>query len=240
MVQTTRNLTYNSKLKVTTAKYYIPSGRCIQALDYSHRNDDGSVGKVPDSLITEYQTKNGRKVYDGGGILPDVKIKPELYSSLTVNLIRDFKIFDYATLYANKHETIADIDQFKLSDEDYQDFTNFLKENKFEYKSESTELLKALRKSAKEEKYFEISSKEFDDLSAKLTPDLERDLKRFKKEIIDLISHEIIKRYYYQKGGIEYSLKDDKTVKRAIEVLQDKNKYDGILDGSTGLHAINK
>jgi carboxyl-terminal processing protease len=240
LVQTTRNLTYNSKLKVTTAKYYIPSGRCIQALDYSHRNDDGSVGKVPDSLITEYQTKNGRKVYDGGGILPDVKIKPELYSSLTVNLIRDFKIFDYATLYANKHETIADIDQFKLSDEDYQDFTNFLTENKFEYKSESTELLKALRKSAKEEKYFEISSKEFDDLSAKLTPDLERDLKRFKKEIIDLISHEIIKRYYYQKGGIEYSLKDDKTVKRAIEVLQDKNKYDGILDGSTGLHAINK
>lgn len=240
LVQTTRNLTYNSKLKVTTAKYYIPSGRCIQALDYSNRNDDGSVGKIADSLITEYHTKNGRSVYDGGGVLPDLKIKSERYSSLTVNLIRNFMIFDYATLYANSHDEIADSKSFKLTDEEFTEFTKFIKEKKFDYKSESTDILDALKKSAKEEKYFEISTKEFDALAAKLSPDLDRDLTRFKDEISDLLAHDIVKRFHYQKGGIEYRLQEDKTINKAIKVLQDKNEYVGILDGSIGLHAINK
>ncbi|MGQ1910664.1 S41 family peptidase [Marinifilum sp. RC60d5] len=240
LVQTTRNLTYNAKLKVTTAKYYIPSGRCIQALDYSHRNEDGSVGKIADSLMTEYHTKNGRSVYDGGGILPDIKMDSELYSSLSVNLIRNFMIFNYATLYANKKENIASAKEFKLSDEEFAEFTKYIKEQKFDYKSESTEILDALKKSAKEEKYFEVSNEEFAALEAKLAPNLDRDLKRFKDEISDLLAHEIVKRYHYQKGGIEYSLREDKTLNKAIEVLQDPNEYKSILDGSTGLHAINK
>ncbi|WP_372754874.1 S41 family peptidase [Labilibaculum sp.] len=240
LVQTTRNLTYNAKLKVTTAKYYIPSGRCIQALDYSNRNEDGSVGKIADSLLTEYHTKNGRSVYDGGGILPDLKMESEIYSSLAVNLIRKFLVFDYATLYANSHDQIASSKEFKITDDEYDKFTAFIKDQKFKYESESTEILEALKESAKEEKYYDISSEEFNALAQKLTPNLERDLVRFKDEISDLLAHEIVKRYYYQTGGIEYSLKEDKTLLKAIEVLENQNEYISILDGTTGLHAINK
>jgi len=241
LVQTTRNLTYNTKLKVTTAKYYIPSGRCIQALDYSNRNEDGSVGKVADSLITEYHTKNGRSVYDGGGILPDIKVDANTYSILSLNMIRDFMFFDFATLYANKTESIESAKEFKVSDDLFNEFVKFLKESKdFTYKSESTEILKALKKSAKEEKNFDISTDEFDALEAKLAPNLDRDIQRFKDELKELLAHEIVKRYHYQKGGIEFSLRDDKTLLRAIEVLESNNEYVGILDGSIGLHAINK
>jgi len=229
LVQTTRNLSYNSKLKVTTAKYYIPSGRCIQALDYSHRNKDGSVGKVPDTLISEFKTKNGRLVRDGGGILPDVKVEMDLFSSLSVGLIRKFKIFDYATLYANKHSEIADATSFELSDEEYEDFKQFLKAEKFEYKSETTEILEKLRKAAKEEKYFKIAKEEFDQISTKLTPDLDRDLEMFEEEIKTLLSHEIIKRYHYQVGAILYALRDDKVLKEAVENLKDQEKYQEIL-----------
>jgi len=229
LVQTTRNLSYNSKLKVTTAKYYIPSGRCIQALDYSHRNDDGSVGKVPDTLISEFKTKNGRKVFDGGGILPDVKVKLDLFSSLSVGLIRDFKIFDFATLYANTHKNITDANTFELSDADYEEFKQFLKTEKFEYESESTEILQALKKAAKEEKYYEIAEAEFDNIAAKLTPNIDRDLKLFKKEISTLLSHEIVKRYHYQIGGIQYALRDDETLSKAIELIKDQEKYEEIL-----------
>jgi len=229
LVQTTRNLSYNSKLKVTTAKYYIPSGRCIQALDYSHRNEDGSVGKVPDTLISEFKTKNGRKVFDGGGILPDVKVKLDLFSSLSVGLIRDFKIFDFATLYANTHKHISDANTFEFSDADYEEFKQFLKAEKFEYESESTEILEALKKAAKEEKYYEIAETEFDNIAAKLAPNIDRDLKLFKKEISTLLAHEIVKRYHYQTGGIQYALRDDETLSKAIELIKDQDKYRGIL-----------
>lgn len=229
LVQTTRNLSYNSKLKVTTAKYYIPSGRCIQALDYSHRNEDGSVGKVPDTLTSEFKTKNGRKVRDGGGILPDVKVEMDLFSSLSVGLIRKYKVFDFATQYANKHAEIADATSFELSDQDYEDFKQFLKAEKFEYKSEGTEILEALKKAAKKEKYFEIAQEEFDNISAKLTPNLDRDMKVFEKEIKTLIAHEIVKRYHYQIGGIKYALRDDKVLKEAMTALKDQKKYKEIL-----------
>lgn len=229
LVQTTRNLSYNSKLKVTTAKYYIPSGRCIQALDYSHRNEDGSVGKVPDTLISEFKTKNGRKVFDGGGILPDVKVEMDLFSSLSVGLIRDFKIFDFATLYANKHTQISDADSFEISDADYEEFKQFLKTEKFEYESESTEILDALKKAAKEEKYYEIAETEFDNIAVKLAPNLDRDLRMFKKEISTLLSHEIVKRYHYQIGGIQYALRDDKTVNKAIGLIDDQARYKELL-----------
>ena len=241
LVQTTRNLTYNTKLKVTTAKYYIPSGRCIQALDYSNRNEDGSVGKIADSLLTEYHTKNGRSVYDGGGILPDIKIESESYSVLSVNLIRNFLFFDFATLYANTNESIASAKEFVVNDELFKEFVAFIKsKDDFTYKSESTEIIKALKKSAKEDKNFEISTEEFAALEAKLAPNLDRDIERFKDELKELLAHEIVKRYYYQKGGIEFSLREDKTLLRAIEVLESNNEYAGIIDGSIGLHAINK
>lgn len=230
LVQTTRNLSYNSKLKVTTAKYYIPSGRCIQALDYSHRNDDGSVGKVPDTLISEFKTKNGRMVRDGGGILPDVKVDLDLFSSLSVGLIRKHRIFDYATLYANKHSQIADANSFEISDEEYENFKQFLKSEKFEYKSESTGILESLKKAAKEEKYFSIAQEEFDNITAKLTPNLDRDLKMFEKEIKTLLAHEIVKRYHYQIGGILYAMRDDKVLKEAISTLKDEKKYHSILN----------
>ena len=230
LVQTTRNLSYNSKLKVTTAKYYIPSGRCIQALDYSHRNADGSVGKVPDTLISEFKTKNGRTVRDGGGILPDVKVEMDLFSSLSVGLIRKFKIFDYATGYANKHAEIVEATSFELSDQDYEDFKQFLKAEKFEYKSESTEILEALKKAAREEKYFKIAKEEFDNITSKLTPNLDRDLQMFEKEIKKLIAHEIIKRYHYQIGGIKYALRDDKVLIEAMTTLKDQKKYQEILN----------
>lgn len=229
LVQTTRNLSYNSKLKVTTAKYYIPSGRCIQALDYSHRNKDGSVGKVPDTLISEFKTKNGRIVRDGGGILPDVKVEMDLFSSLSVALIRKHEIFDYATFFANKHTEIADANSFELSDKDYEDFKQFLKTEKFEYESESIEILEALKKSAKEEKYFSLAKAEFDDITAKLTPNLDRDLEMFEKEIKTLLTYEIVKRYHYQIGGILYALRDDKVLKEAVSVLKDQKKYQEIL-----------
>ena len=229
LVQTTRNLSYNSKLKVTTAKYYIPSGRCIQALDYSHRNDDGSVGKVPDTLISEFKTKNGRQVFDGGGILPDVKVDMELFSSLSVGLIRKYKVFDYATIFANKHAEIANAKSFELSEADYEDFKQFLKTEKFEYKSESTEILEALKKAAKEEKYFSIAGEGFDNITAKLSPNLDRDLKMFEKEIKTLLTHEIVKRYQYQIGGILYALRDDKVLKEAVSTLKDQKKYQEIL-----------
>ncbi len=240
LVQTTRNLSYNSKLKVTTAKYYIPSGRCIQALDYTHRNKDGSVGKIPDSLITEYHTKNGRSVYDGGGILPDIKVKPDLLSGLTVHLIRDFMIFDYATEYANKHDKIADVEHFQFSDTDFADFKNYLLKHQFKYKTATVKMLDSLQNLAKKEKFYDISKDEFTALKTKLQPSLDRDLKRFNKEIKELLSYEIIKRYYNRKGAFIYSLKNDNILNKAIDILNNPKEYNAILEGKKGTHAFKK
>lgn len=238
LVQTTRNLSYNSKLKVTTAKYYIPSGRCIQALDYTHRNKDGSVGKIADSLITKYYTKNKRPVFDGGGILPDIKVKPDLLSGLSINLIRNFMIFDFATYYASKHDKINEPNTFKISDNDFADFEEYLKKHEFKYTTATMKMLDSLQNVAKKEKYFEISTNEFKTLKNKLTPSLDRDLKRFKKEISELLAYEITKRYYNQKGGILYSLKNDKSLKRAIKLLHNKEEYQQIIAGKIGAHSI--
>lgn len=231
LVQTTRNLSYNSKLKVTTAKYYIPSGRCIQALDYSHRNEDGSVGRVPDSLINEYKTKNGRKVFDGGGIKPDISIKQETYSTLAAHLIIDYMVFDYATEYFYKHETIAALENFSISDNDYSEFRKFLDKNEFSYKSESQKILEELKEIAKKEKYDNFAKDEFKSLSEKLSPNIARDLNNYKEEIMELINQEIIKRYYFQEGSIKYALRNDKVLKKAIETIKDNKKYTDILKG---------
>ncbi len=225
LVQTTRDLSYNTKLKVTTAKYYIPSGRCIQALDYAHRNEDGSVGHIPDSLITEFTTKNGRKVFDGGGIVPDIKIKSEELSSLGIGLITKFLIFDFATKFSNKNKSIPGPEEFKITDEIYNEFSAFVKENNFEYESQSKDEMAELIKSAKREKYFDLAKPEFDALQAKLKPNLSQDLVQFKEEISDLLVDEIVSRYYYQKGAIRAAIKDDKGIKKAIEELSSPTAY---------------
>ena len=219
LVQTTRDLSYNTKLKVTTAKYYIPSGRCIQALDYTHRNEDGSVGYVPDSLISQFKTKKGRLVYDGGGVVPDIKIDSDQLSSLTIGLITKFLIFDFATKFSNENATIASPEEFTVSENIYNQFSNYVKENNFEYQSASKKILKDLEESAKEEKYFGLAENEFAALKAKLEPDLDKDLKLFSDEIKDLLKDEIVLRYYYQKGAIRSAINDDKGIKQTIDAL---------------------
>ncbi len=225
LVQTTRDLSYNTKLKVTTAKYYIPSGRCIQALDYAHRNEDGSVGLIPDSLISEFQTKKGRKVYDGGGVAPDVKIESDMVSNLSIELINQFLVFDFATRFAAENQTIADPEEFQISEDTYKKFIAFVKENNFKYESDSQNEFEELVKLAKREKYYGLAEKEFEALKTKLQPDFEKDALQFSDEIKELLKDEIVSRYYYQKGAIKAALKDDKGLKRAIEELNSPTAY---------------
>lgn len=229
LVQTTRPLTYNSQLKVTTAKYYIPSGRCIQALDYSHRNEDGSVGKVPDSLTKEFKTKNGRTVKDGGGVNPDFVLEPQPYSNIAISLLTKNLIFDFATLYHSKHDKIAPAREFKLKDEDYTDFVNFLSDKKYDYTTKSEKTLEDYKTSAKKEKYFDAIETEFEALKNKMMHDKNADLQKFKDEIVSLLEEEICSRYYYQKGRIEAGFKDDLELKKAIEVLSDSKVYNEAL-----------
>jgi carboxyl-terminal processing protease len=225
LVQTTRDLAYNSKLKVTTAKYYIPSGRCIQALDYSHRNEDGSVGHVPDSLISEFTTKKGRKVYDGGGIVPDIVLGPEQLSNLSIGLITNFLIFDFATNFANQTESIAEPEKFEITDEIYNQFSAFVKENNFEYESQSKHMLEDLIEQAKEEKYYELASAEFEEIKAKLEPQLNKDLSVFNEEIKSLLKNEIVSRFYYQKGAIRASIGEDEVILKAVDELKSPMSY---------------
>jgi len=231
LVQTTRDLTYNTKLKVTTAKYYIPSGRCIQALDYTHRNDDGSVGKVPDSLITAFKTSHGRKVFDGGGILPDVTLKPQIYSRISYSLLSKYFIFDYATKYAGAHDSIVASNKFHITDNDYNDFMKFISGKKFDYETRSEDELDKLVKMATTEKYFASAEGEFNALRQKLAHDKEKDLSIFKEEIKEMLDEEIVSRYYFQNGKIEASFVNDNEVKKAIEILKNPSMYSDILLG---------
>ena len=230
LVQTTRKLSYNAQLKVTTAKYYIPSGRCIQALDYTHRREDGSVGKIPDSLITEYKTRNGRIVYDGGGILPDVIKEPETLSAIATSLLYKNMIFDYATYYARQHDSIPPVKDFKISDDDFNDFVNFIKGKDFDYETFTDEKFKELEDMAKKEKYYEIAKDEFAKLKEKISHDKFKDLQTFKDEIEELLAEEIVSRYYYQKGRIEKMLESDPNIDTALSVLHNPNRYNKILN----------
>jgi len=229
LVQTTRDLSYNSKLKLTTAKYYIPSGRCIQALDYTHRNEDGSVGRIPDSLITEFKTKDGRKVYDGGGIMPDIVVKPAVMSKISASLYTKNLIFDYATYFRYKHDTISSPKTFVITDDIYADFTNFLKDKKFDYVLESEKKLNKLEKAVKKDKYDDVVKSDIDDLRKKLAHDKNKDLIKFKPEIKELLRDEIVSRYYYQTGRAISAIKTDSTVFKALDVLQDTTEYSSIL-----------
>lgn len=227
LVQTTREVGYNSKLKVTTSKYYIPSGRCIQALDYTHRNEDGSVGHIPDSLITAFKTRNGRTVYDGGGIMPDVKIERDTYSSLTAQLVLKRQIYDFANWYANTHSKGKE--PFSLDDVTYQEFVNFVDTADFEYKSESFTAFEKLKKALEEEGRTDVV---LSDLEALLKPQLNKDLMRYKDQISDLLEYEINMRFFYQRGGYAQAIRTDKLVEEAVNLLSDLEKYKGMLNGA--------
>lgn len=233
LVQSVRPLSYNSKLKVTVAKYYTPSGRCIQKLDYSHRDDEGKVNEIADSLITEFKTiHNKRPVFDGKGIAPDIEIEREPISDVSVSLLTKSLFFKFATEYRLKHETIAPAKEFTLSDEDYKSFVEFLSDKDYAYTTESEDLLASLEKTTKEEKYFDDVKEEYELLKQKLSHHKNDDLNKFKDEISRILETEIVGRYYYQKGQIEISLKKDTTLNEAIKTLSDKNLYTSILAGT--------
>ncbi|MEA3317425.1 MAG: S41 family peptidase [Bacteroidota bacterium] len=229
LVQTTRDLSYNTKLKVTTAKYYIPSGRCIQALDYSNRNEDGSVGHIPDSLISEFSTQNGRIVYDGGGIKPDIISEQETISKLAISLFLKNLFFDYATQFVVENPEIVDIENFELSDNDYNNFVEFLKDKDFDYETASEKKLDELIKISKKEKYYNLSKISLDSLKKQLSHDKYKDLEVFKEEIKQILEEEIVGRYYYTEGIVQTSLERDKQFFKAIEVLEDKERYNKLL-----------
>lgn len=231
LVQTTRDLTYNTKMKITTAKYYIPSGRCIQALDYTHRNPDGSVGRVPDSLKTAFKTKNGRTVYDGGGVDPDIKTEVPQMASLTTNLLLKNVIFDYATKYYFEHVNDKPQEKFSLKDSDYQDFTNWLKTRNFTYATSMEKSLDNLEASAKKENSLDAVQESLKSLRDKINQTKQQDLLKHKADIKEQLEAEILSRYYYQKAMKFASFDRDKEVQEAIILLKDMPKYQGILKG---------
>lgn len=237
LVQTTRDLSYNAKLKVTTAKYYIPSGRCIQALDYTHRNEDGSVGSVPDSLVTQFTTLKGRKVFDGGGVVPDVVVDQDNLSTLAIELITRYHIFDFATIYAAKTPSIPQPEDFTITDAIFEEFIKYVKSSDFKYDSETEEAFAELVKTAINEKYFDLASSEFKALEARLKPDLDKDIHLFRSEISELMRDEIVSRFYYQKGAIRATLGTDPNVQKAREVLNQGNIFAGYFKPGTVISA---
>lgn len=229
LVQVPRSLPYGGNLKITTSKYYIPSGRCVQAIDYAHRNEDGSVARIPDSLTTVFHTAAGREVRDGGGVSPDIEVKQERLPNILYYLVRDNLIFDYATDYCLKHPVIASAEKFELTDADYTDFKNKVKGADFKYDQQSEKILKTLKEAAEFEGYMKEASDEFKALENKLTHNLDRDLDYFSKDIKAMIAEEIIKRYYYQRGAIIQQLKGDNELDEAVKILTNPERYQQIL-----------
>jgi len=234
LVQITRPLSYNTQLKVTTAKYYIPSGRCIQALDFSHPNEDGSVGIIPDSLISEFKTRNGRVVKDGGGITPDIEIAPEPLSQIAAELLFRNYIFDFASFYYWSHPGLKSIDEFSFTDQDYTDFKNYLINRKFSYRTITEMSLNELIANAKKEKYYDIHKEIFTELQKDLNHTLANDLMTFRNEITELLEDEILGRYFYEEGSIAYTIKTDEQVLKAAEILNKSQDYNSILQGKKG------
>ena len=229
LVQTLRELPYNSSMKITTAKYYIPSGRCVQAIDYSKRNADGSIARTPDSLTNVFHTAAGREVRDGGGIRPDMEVKVDKTPNILYYLVNEDMIFDYATQYVIQHPTIAKVEDFQLTDADYADFKAMLKKRDFTYDRQSEEVLKKLKEFAEFEGYMENAKEEFAALEKKLQHNLDLELDRFAKDIKPLITEEIVKRYYFEKGAVQETLKEDIGLEKAVEILQKPEEYKKVL-----------
>ena len=229
LVQATRPLTYNSQLKVTTAKYYIPSGRCIQAIDYSHRNEDGSVGKVPDSLKVAFKTRNGRTVYDGGGVDPDIKVEIDYLPPIAVSLISKGLLFDYATIYHYSHDAISKPRDFSLSDSEYQKFISWLSDKEYDYTTKVENTIDELIEQAKKEKYYEDIDQQIKSLRSRVEHNKESDLQKFKADIKQILEEEISSRYYLGPGVVEASFSADNDVKEALKVLNDAQLYNQLL-----------
>lgn len=230
LVQNIRPVSYGGHVKVTIAKYYTPSGRCVQALDYSHRNEDGSVGRIPDSLTTAFNTTNGRIVRDGGGVLPDTVTTDSRKLNIAYYILVQNHYFDYATRYAQKNKKISTPDKFKLTDAEYNDFVRYLlEEKKFSYTTQTESYYKQLLEVAGYEGFDETAKQEFDALKAKLIPDVEQNLLDNRKEIEEMLTVEILQRYYFQKGQVQFMLKDDVDMKVATEFLQNTEKYNKVL-----------
>ncbi|MBE9488545.1 MAG: S41 family peptidase [Bacteroidetes bacterium] len=229
LVQGTQNVGFGSIVKVTIAKYYIPSGRCIQALDYSHRNEDGSVGKVPDSLVTKFKTLNGRTVYDGGGITPDIKIESKYMSIFVASIYARGYFDDFSINYFKKYRTAPAID-FSLSEKEYQNFCSFIMDKDIEFSSKSESNLEKLIESSKKEKIYDKIKNSIDSIEVIIKhKDREKSLKENKKEIISMIESSIVGRYYYQAGKVEKMIKKDTVNNKAIEILSNNKKYNSIL-----------
>ncbi|HBJ77088.1 MAG TPA: peptidase S41 [Porphyromonadaceae bacterium] len=221
LVQISRPLPYNGVLKLTSAKYYIPSGRCIQAIDYFHKKTDGSVENVPDSLIHEFKTlKNGRIVKDGRGLLPDVEVKEREVPDIVYQLARENIIFDYATQYYFKHKTIPSPSKFSLSEEEYREFKQFVKSKKFSYKRRSEDLLDKIQEIMKMEKVSKTTDSVFVELKKSLKMDIDRDLETFKKDIKFGIEMAICTRYYYTAGVIEHNLRSDEQLQKVLHMIK--------------------
>jgi carboxyl-terminal processing protease len=229
LVQSTRQLPSGGYLKITTSKYYIPSGRCIQALDYSHMLDDGRSTRIADSLTNVFYTAAGREVRDGGGIRPDVEPKGEEISTMLFYLMQDMATFDYATEYCLKHDTIASPVNFEISDEEYDDFKKYLKSTKFTYDIQSLKALEKLKELIELEGYTLITKDEISSLEKKLQNDIDHSLEHFKEHVKELMASEIILRYHGHKGSVEYSLREDSDIKEAYRILADKDEYAKIL-----------
>jgi len=233
LVQTTRPLSYNSQLKVTTAKYYIPSGRCIQALDYSNRNEDGSVGHIPDSLKSEFKTKAGRIVFDGGGVAPDVKSENQVLGDISIALMQKMLVFDFATKYFFSMDSVKDPETFQISNELYEEFKTFLSDKDLDYTTNSEILMEELKKTAEEEKAYATIEPEFTALENKVLHNKTVDLETYKPEIKEMLRSEIVSRYHFQEGRIAAMLQDDPAVIQAKELLHDQQAYEAIFTIST-------
>jgi len=240
LVQQTFNLPYNSLVKITIAKYYIPSGRCVQALDYTHRKDDGSVVKVADSMMHEYKTKDGRSVYDGGGVYPDIFVKQDRFANITQALVSKFLVFDYATLYRNTHVQISDPKSFHLSDADYGSFVKFLADKNYSYTTTTEKIISGLKTEATKEKQFADIQAEYDVLKAKVASSKKNDLQQYKEEIRQVLENEIASRYYYDKGRYETNFKYDKELAQSVKIMQDRNQVAAVLKGDGNYKIIGK
>ncbi len=231
LVQNIIPLSYNTSLKITVSKYYIPSGRCVQNIDYFASDTLSAAPEIPDSLATPFKTKNGRVVYDKGGIEPDIITVDSMPSNILVSLILHNLIFDYANQYHAKHETLLPADQFVVTDVLYQDFLNFLKNKEYDYSTDSEILLEKLKEVAVEEQHFGVIEALYRQMKEKIETDKKQDIYKFKQEISLSLANDIVARYYYQKGRIVNSLASDLDIKEAKALLKNPTKYKSILSG---------
>jgi carboxyl-terminal processing protease len=232
LVQNVVPLSYNAQMKITVAKYYIPSGRCIQAIDYSHKNKEGVFGTIPDSLIAAFKTKDGRTVYEGRGIKPDIHSDRVDFSNIAMALYSKYLIFDFATQFRREHESIPPADKFEINDSIFNSFLAYISDKDYSYKTKSEEALEDLRKDSEKEHYFNAIKSEYDALKTQMDNDKKSDLTKFRSQITELLKQEIVSRYYFQKGKIIASLETDKDIATAIDAITNQVLYKSVLAGT--------